>query len=101
MLRRNPIRHVQERGVLTFVENTVDATTGMIKLKERSRIRHAGVAWGVRAVMLRPDDANQRARGAEPGGADRSGRAFRVRRKPDAPVESRPVVTGATMIKTW
>jgi multidrug efflux system membrane fusion protein len=87
---------VQERGVLTFVDNTVDPTTGMIKLKGTFANKDHRLWPGVFArvtlrLTMQPDVVmvpNQAVQTGQEG-------AFVFVVKPDRTVESRPVVTGS------
>lgn len=87
---------VQERGVLTFVDNAVDTTTGMIKLKGTFANKDHRLWPGVFArvtlrLTMQPD------RLVVPNQAVQTGQegAFVFVVKPDRTVESRPVVTGS------
>ena len=87
---------VQERGVLTFVDNTVDTTTGMIKLKGTFANKDHRLWPGVFArVTLRL--TTQPNMLVVPNQAVQTGQegAFVFVVKPDRTVESRPVVTGS------
>jgi multidrug efflux system membrane fusion protein len=87
---------VQERGVLTFVDNTVDSTTGMIKLKGTFANRDHRLWPGVFArVTLRLTTQSNML--VVPNQAVQTGQegAFVFVVKPDRTVESRPVVTGS------
>jgi membrane fusion protein, multidrug efflux system len=87
---------VQERGVLTFVDNTVDTTTGMIKLKGTFANKDHRLWPGVFArvtlrLTMQPDMVvvpNQAVQTGQEG-------AFVFVVKSDRTVESRPVVTGS------
>ena len=87
---------VEEHGVLTFVDNSVDSTTGMIKLKGTfANLDHKlwpGVFVRVRLQLTVQPNAvvvpNQAVQTGQEG-------AFVFVVKPDRTVESRPVVTGA------
>ncbi|HKW97147.1 MAG TPA: efflux RND transporter periplasmic adaptor subunit [Bryobacteraceae bacterium] len=86
----------EERGVLTFVDNTVDATTGMIKLKgtfvNTDRKLWPGVFVRVRLRLTTQPNAivvpNQAVQTGQEG-------PFVFVVKADRTVESRPIVTGA------
>lgn len=89
---------VEERGVLTFVDNSVDPTTGMIKLKGTFRNTDhklwPGVFVRVTLQLTTQHDAT-----VVPNQAVQTGQegAFIFVVKPDRTVESRPVVTGARL----
>ena len=89
---------VQERGVLTFVDNTVDATTGMIKLKGTfpNAARRLWPGEFVRVMLRLTTQTNAL---VVPNQAVQTGQEgpFVFVVKPDRSVESRPVVTGARM----
>jgi len=89
---------VQERGVLTFVDNTVDATTGMIKLKGTfpNAARRLWPGEFVRVTLRLTTQSNAL---VVPNQAVQTGQEgpFVFVVKPDRSVESRPVVTGARM----
>lgn len=89
---------VQERGVLTFVDNSVDPTTGTIKLKGTfANTDHKlwpGVFVRVTLRLTTQPDAT-----VVPNQAVQTGQegSFVFIVKPDHTVESRPVVTGTRL----
>jgi multidrug efflux system membrane fusion protein len=89
---------VQERGVLTFVDNTVDPTTGMIKLKGTfpNPARRLWPGEFVRVTLRLTTQTNAL---VVPNQAVQTGQEgpFVFVVKPDRSVESRPVTTGARM----
>jgi multidrug efflux system membrane fusion protein len=87
---------VQERGVLTFVDNTVDSTTGMIKLKGTFANKDHRLWPGV-FVRVNLRLTMQSGVVVVPNQAVQTGQegAFVFVVKPDRTVESRPVVTGS------
>jgi membrane fusion protein, multidrug efflux system len=89
---------VEEHGVLTFVDNSVDPSTGMIKLKgtfpNTNRKLWPGVFVRVTLQLTTEHDAT-----VVPNQAVQTGQEgpFIFVVKPDRTVESRPVVTGARL----
>ena len=72
----------EERGALTFVDNTVDVTTGTIKLKGTfPNTDHKLVARPVRPRDPAPDHPAERRSSSQRGHPDRPDRCVRIRRQ--------------------
>ncbi len=88
----------QEAGVLTFIDNSVDATTGTIKLKGTFK-NPVNRLWPgeYRTSDAGLDHTAARHGGSQSSGADRTGWPVRLCCEADRTVEMRPVVTGTRM----
>ncbi len=90
---------------MVFVDNTVDAKTGAIRLKaEISQRRRAAVAGPVRARGPDPGHAGGRPDHPDPGGHGRAQGPLRLRDRPGQPAEARqitpgPIVDGTTVVE--
>ena len=87
----------EEHGELTFIDNTVDTTTGTIKLKGTfPNTDHKLWPGQYRERGTAADHASERARGPEPGSADGQDGQFIYVVTDDRTVAARPVTVGAS-----